>query len=155
RPSNSTATTTASTATPNATSGAASRRKSRTVRASSFMPPFQQISADPGRARQTELRGVGPVGPGLSGADSPVVRHMVCYLAKCWSERLQRGVNMMNRVACVVTALALGALVGCNQSPPGGNPPAAGGQRSTSFKVSAPATSVSLKQGDTEEVKLK
>jgi uncharacterized membrane protein len=62
---------------------------------------------------------------------------------------------MINRVACVVTALALGALVGCNQSPPGGNPPSAGGQRSTSFKISAPATAVTLKQGESEIAKLK
>ena len=62
---------------------------------------------------------------------------------------------MMNRVACVVTALALGALVGCNQSPPGGSPPSAGGQRSTSFKISAPAMSTSLVQGEAKEVKLK
>ena len=62
---------------------------------------------------------------------------------------------MMNRVASVVTALALGALVGCNQSPSGGNPPSAGGQRSTSFKLSAPATSTTIKQGETQTVKVK
>jgi len=61
---------------------------------------------------------------------------------------------MMNRIACVVTALALGALVGCNTSPPGGSPPAAGGQRSTSFKLKAPLTSTSIKQGETQTVKL-
>ena len=62
---------------------------------------------------------------------------------------------MINRVACVVTALALAAVIGCNQSPPGGNPPSAGGQRSTSFKISAPATTVTLKQGESEIAKLK
>jgi uncharacterized membrane protein len=62
---------------------------------------------------------------------------------------------MINRIACVVTALALGALVGCNQSPPGGSPRSAGGQTSTSFKIEAPAMATSLKQGDTQEVKLK
>jgi uncharacterized membrane protein len=62
---------------------------------------------------------------------------------------------MMNRIACVVTALALGALVGCNQSPPGGSPRSAGGQQSTSFKIEAPVMATTIKQGDTEEVKLK
>jgi len=61
---------------------------------------------------------------------------------------------MMNRVACVVTALALGALVGCNQSPPGGSPPSAGGQRSTSFKLDGPRMATTVKQGDTQEIKL-
>ena len=61
---------------------------------------------------------------------------------------------MMNRIACVVTALALGALVGCNTSPPGGSPPASGGQRSTSFKLKAPATSTTIKQGETQTVKV-
>ena len=61
---------------------------------------------------------------------------------------------MMNRIACVVTALALGALVGCNQSPPGGSPRSAGGQSSTSFKLKAPELATTVKQGDTQEIKL-
>jgi uncharacterized membrane protein len=61
---------------------------------------------------------------------------------------------MINRVACVVAALALAALVGCNQSPPGGSPPSAGGQRSTSFKLKGPDLATTVKQGDTQEVKL-
>ena len=59
----------------------------------------------------------------------------------------------MTRIASVLTALALGALVGCNTSPTGGGG-SAGQKRSASFKISAPVTSTDLKQGETQTVKI-
>jgi uncharacterized membrane protein len=60
----------------------------------------------------------------------------------------------MNRFACAIAALALGALVGCNTSPPGGSAGSAGGKRSATFTVTGPTTSTDLKHGETKTIKL-
>jgi len=67
----------------------------------------------------------------------------------------------MRTLAAGLVTLGLVALVGCNTSPPGGS----GGNkgtgtgnttpRSATFKIDAPATSTTIKQGETKEVKLK
>src|SRR5262245_29070811 len=67
----------------------------------------------------------------------------------------------MRTLTTSLVALGLAALVGCNTSPPGGS----GGSRGTGgsagstshsamFDIHAPALSTTLKQGETEEVKL-
>ena len=48
--------------------------------------------------------------------------------------------------------LGLAALVGCNTSPPGGS--GSGIAKKSTFKLEAPETHTTLKQGDTKEVKL-
>jgi uncharacterized membrane protein len=60
----------------------------------------------------------------------------------------------MNRFACAIAALALGALVGCNTSPSGGGAGSAGTRRSNQVTVTAPTLSTDLKHGETKTVKL-
>src|SRR5437868_9581142 len=66
----------------------------------------------------------------------------------------------MRTITAGLVTLGLIALVGCNTSPPGGS----GGSRGTgsggatsraaTFNIHAPATTTTLKQGETKEVKL-
>jgi len=60
----------------------------------------------------------------------------------------------MKWFASAITALTLGALVGCNTSPPGGSTPSVGGKRSSTFNLKAPATATTVQQGATQEVKI-
>jgi len=68
----------------------------------------------------------------------------------------------MRTLTTSLVALGLAALVGCNTSPPGGS----GGSRGTAgtagntsssatFDVTAPTLTTNIKQGETQEVKLK
>jgi uncharacterized membrane protein len=62
----------------------------------------------------------------------------------------------MRLVTAGFVTLGLIALVGCNNSPPGGsgNTKTSATGRSSTFKIEAPATHTTLKQGETRDVEL-
>jgi len=59
----------------------------------------------------------------------------------------------MNRILLAGAVVALAGLVGCNQSDPGGKTNSNTPSKQT-FKVKAPATGTTIKQGDKQTVKL-
>ena len=58
----------------------------------------------------------------------------------------------MRLFSAALTTAALIALAGCNTSPPGGSAPGVG--KKATFDIKPPMMSMTLKQGETKEVKV-